>query len=230
MHIFRNLTLIGTSHVAIQSVAEAKNTILSVHPKAVALELDRARFLSLMKPKKKPGSILAVIRQIGLRGFIFSLIGAWIQKKIGKLVGSAPGTEMKVATLTAVKINAKVALIDRDIRVTLRHLFKYVTWKEKFRFIADIFKGIILRKPQVEAFDLRKVPPEKIINQLLNKTKKRYPGVYKALVQERNVYMAKNLYKLMQKYNGETIVALVGAGHEKDIINLIRSLEKKNGI
>jgi pheromone shutdown protein TraB len=230
MQVFKNLTLLGTSHVAIESVKQAQDIILSKQPRIVALELDKGRFLSLMQKKKREKVSFRMIRRFGVKGFLFSLIGAWIEEKIGKMVGVSPGSEMKIAAITAAKIKADIALIDQDIRITIKHLFKYITWKEKLRFIGDIIKGIILRKSEVEQFDLRKVPPEKIIKELLKKTKKRYPGFYKALVQERNVYMAKNLYKIMNKYKEEKIVGLVGAGHEKEMISLIKKEEAKQNV
>lgn len=230
MLIFKNLTLIGTSHVAIESVRLAENIILSEKPKFVALELDRGRFLALMDEKAKKGISFRMIREVGIRGVIFGSLGAWVEKKIGKAVGVSPGSEMKMAAISAAKVKATIALIDRDIRVTIRHLFKYLTWKEKWRFVADIFNGVVLRKREVEEFDLRKVPPEELIEKLLTQTKGRYPGFYKALVEERNEHMAKNLYKLMNNYKEDKIVALVGAGHEKEMVRLIQALEKKDGI
>ncbi|MFH0798467.1 MAG: TraB/GumN family protein [Candidatus Woesearchaeota archaeon] len=230
MLIFKNLTLVGTSHVAIESVRQAENIILSEKPKFVALELDRGRFMALMDEKAKKGISFRMIREVGIKGVIFGSLGAWVEKKIGKAVGVSPGSEMRMAAISAAKVNATIALIDRDIRVTIRHLFKYLTRKEKWRFFADIFKGVVLRKREVEEFDLSKVPPEELIEKLLAKTRKRYPGFYKALVEERNEHMAKNLYKLMNNHKEDKIIALIGAGHEKEMLRLIKAMEKKDGI
>ena len=49
-----------------------------------------------------------------------------------------------------------------------------------------------------------------------------YPGVYKVLIEERNEVMAKNLYNLITKYPDKKIFAIVGAGHEEDILKIIR--------
>ncbi|RME54176.1 hypothetical protein D6777_04590 [Candidatus Woesearchaeota archaeon] len=224
MQIFENLIIVGTSHVAIESVKQVKQVINEYKPKVVAIELDKDRFLALMKKKKtKQKFNWKMFKHLGIKGMLFALIGAWVEEKIGKSVGVLPGSEMKTAAIEAAKIGANVALIDQDIRITINHLFKYITWKEKLRFLWDIIKAVILRKPEVEIFDLRKVPDESVVNKLLKKTKKRYPGFYKALVKERNVYMAKNLYNLMNTYKEDKIVAFVGAGHEKDIIKIIEA-------
>ena len=72
---------------------------------------------------------------------------------------------------------------------------------------------------------MNKVPSNEIIKKMLDHVKKRYPNVYKVLVYERNLVMAKHLYSLMGNYNH--IVAVVGAGHGDDIIEEIKCLEKK---
>ena len=52
--------------------------------------------------------------------------------------------------------------------------------------------------------------------------KKRYRNVYGVLVVDRNKYMAKSLKRLIENYS--LVVAVVGAGHEKEIIEEIKSL------
>lgn len=229
MRQYKNLTIIGTSHIAIESIKEVKDVISKIKPKIVALELDRKRFQSLIY-KKKRRLKFSDIKHIGLKGYLFNLIGAWVEKKLGKTVGVLPGSEMKKAVKIAYQLKSDIALIDQDIEITLKKLSKRITWKEKFRFVADILKGLIFRKPEI-TFDLKKVPSEKIIKKLTSKVKKRYPSFYLTLIKERDAYMAKALYSLTAKYPNKKIVAVVGAGHEQDIINLIKNLKKiKKGV
>jgi len=77
---FKNLVLIGTSHIASQSLKEVEEGIEREKPGIIALELDKRRFLSLMSAeKKRPG--IGLIRTIGITGYLFSLIGGWLQEK-----------------------------------------------------------------------------------------------------------------------------------------------------
>ena len=221
MITYKNLTLIGTSHIAIESVKEVEEFINKIKPELVALELDRARFRGLMSEEKQKLRLADIFR-IGIKGYIFSLIGAYIEKKLGSIVGVKPGDEMKKAAFSARNIGAKIALIDQRIDITLNRFSKSLTWKEKFRFLEDIIISIF-KRPRIN-FDLRKVPDKKVISELLGHVRKRYPNVYRVLVEERNKHMAKNLYRLMQDYN---IVAVVGAGHEEEIIEEIKCLEER---
>ncbi len=222
MKRYKNIVVIGTSHIAIESVRLVERVILDEMPGIVALELDKPRFAALVSGgRRKLG--LKDVKQLGLKGFLINLIGAWVEKKLGEMVGTPPGSDMLKAVQTAQKVNADIALIDQDIRVTLRRLNKSITWKEKLRFVWDLVKGLVLRKPIVQ-FDLRKVPSEDVIERLMEKVRKDYPSFYKVLVEERNEVMSKSLYKLMSL--NKTIVAVVGAGHEKDIIRLVKGFEK----
>ncbi|MFH1636921.1 MAG: TraB/GumN family protein [Candidatus Woesearchaeota archaeon] len=224
MQVYKNLTIIGTSHIAPESMKEVKETIVSRKPGLIALELDGGRFIAMHQKRKQKISI-AMIRGLGIRGFLFNVFGAWVETKLGRMVGVKPGSEMMAAARLAKELDIHIALIDRDIRITIKRLLKAITWKERWHFIADIFKGIFTAKKQLQMFDLRKVPPEKLIEQLLQKTKERYPSFYRVLVTERDSYMAKALNKLLIDYPNIEIIAVVGAGHEKSIINRIRRMQ-----
>lgn len=219
--IYKNLIIIGTSHIAKQSLDDVENTIQNEKPDIVCLELDKKRLFSLMHKDAKRGLNLGMIRKVGIKGYLFSLIGAYVEKKLGQYVGVMPGSEMLKGAMLAKKHKLSLMLIDQDIEVTLKRFSKCFTWKEKFRLLVDILKAIIFRKKEIE-FDLRKVPEKKIIQKLLKKVKTRYPGLYMALITERNEYMASKLAKIMAVNPDKKIVAFVGAGHEEDMIDLIK--------
>jgi len=226
---YKNLILIGTSHIAKQSLEEVEKTVNAEKPDIIALELDKKRFFALTQKKtRKIG--LNDIKRVGLKGFIFNMIGAWVEKKLGKYVGVKPGSEMLKAIELAKKNKSKIALIDQDIEITLQKLSNVITWKEKWNFIVDILKGVFLRKSELKRFgieklDLTKVPSKTLINKLTCEVKKRYPGVYRVLVEERNEVMALNLSRLMNENPDKLILAVIGAGHEDEMLKLIKKPE-----
>ncbi|MBS3112209.1 TraB family protein [Candidatus Woesearchaeota archaeon] len=223
MKIYQNLTIIGTSHIAKESIKEVKEVISREIPEIVALELDRNRLFSLLSKEK--GTIkLKDIRKIGVKGYFFAKIGHWVEHKVGSMVGTKPGDEMITAFETAKKFNIKIALIDQKIEITLKKLSKEITWKEKLTFVYELIKSPF-QKNKI-SFNLNTVPDEKIIKELLEQVKEKYPNVYKVLVEERNSYMAKRLNRLMQDYR--SVIAIVGAGHVSDIIEEIKCLQKKS--
>jgi len=124
------LKIIGTSHISPESLKKVQQVILKEKPNIVAIELDKKRLIALLQ-KGKTGPRLRDIKRVGLKGWLFAIIGAWVERKLGAKVGVTPGSEMTAAISAARQVGAKVALIDQDIEITLRNFSKALTWKEK---------------------------------------------------------------------------------------------------
>ncbi len=220
---YKNLVLIGTSHISKESVSKVTEKFSEFKPDIVALELDKRRFYALINNiESKPS--FSDIRRVGINGFLFLLIGTWMQKKLGKFTGVSPGSEMKTAIDLARDNNLKIALIDQDIEVTLRRFSQTFGWKEKLSMIKDILLAPFSKSVTM---DLSKVPEKKMIKALMAETKKRYPGIYKALVEERNEIMAANIIKILTDNPDSKVLAVVGAGHEEEILKIVESKKEK---
>jgi pheromone shutdown-related protein TraB len=223
------IELLGTSHIAKQSVQEIKKKILEEKPDLVAVELDTQRAYALFHEGKNKIS-WAQIRQIGLKGYVFAKGGQYIQQKLGKMVGVAPGSDMKTALTLAKKEKIEIALIDQPIQITLKNFSKALTWREKFRFAGDILKGLVMPKKQIKdlgltTLDLKSVPEKEIIVKMMAHLKKRFPSIYKTLVEDRNRYMVKQLVKLLRAHPDKKILAVVGAGHLEGMKELLLKVE-----
>jgi pheromone shutdown-related protein TraB len=217
-----HLIVIGTSHIAKESVIHIKKRIEKEQPDIVAVELDNQRLHALLNQKQSRISIFD-IGKIGFKGYLFVLIGSYVQKKLGNMVGLMPGSDMLQAVICAKKNNMKVALIDQDIVITLRKFSQAFTWKERWRFFSDMIKGLFFPHREMKKFglntiDLSKVPPKQLIRRLTAQVKKRYPSVYRVLIHERNIVMINNLKKIMTQHPDAKIIAVVGAGHEEAIV------------
>ena len=229
MDFGNKLEIIGTSHIAKQSIQEIKVAILTRKPDIVAVELDIQRAAALLQNQKSDLS-LSFILKMGLKGYIFAKIGQIAQQKLGKMVGVAPGSDMKTAILTARKEKLEVRFIDQPIAITLKKFSKTLKWKEKFRFATDFFQGLLFPKKQIkklglENFDLSKVPKKELISKMILQIKDRYPSVYKTLIVDRNKYMVKELIKLMRANPEKKILAVVGAGHEEGMKELLLKID-----
>lgn len=219
-----HITIVGTSHISPESLAKVEKTIIEKKPAIVAVELDHKRLLALLSEKRNLR--LRDIGRLGLKGWLFALIGAWAERKLGAKVGVSPGAEMLKAVELAHRAKAKIALIDQDIEKTLQRFSKELTWKEKWQFLKDIVKGLFGKGVQI---DLAKVPSNDLIKKLIDDVRKSYPSVYKVLIEERNEFMARNLAHLVKQHPDATIVAVVGAGHSEELARLVRKYLKASG-
>ncbi len=216
-----NVIIVGTSHISEESIQTIRQIVSNYRPNFIAVELDIKRFQALIS-KQKPKLRITDIKHIGFKGFLFALIGQYIQKKLGKLVNTTPGSDMLEAIKLSKQNKIPLILIDQDIETTLKRFSKAISWKERLNFIIDIIKGTFFRSSEMKRYhldklDLRKVPSDKLVKLLTAQLKKRYPSVYKVLIEERNSHMIRQLKLLAKQNQNSTILVVVGAGH-KDAI------------
>jgi len=223
------LYILGTSHIAAQSVQEIRKSFSEFKPDLVAVELDLGRAQMLLSGQTSKIGLSEILR-IGVKGYLFAKIGQIVQQKLGKSIGVSPGTEMKTAMELARKENLKLFFIDQPIKTTLRNFSKEFTWKEKFRFLRDILRGIFLPRKQtklsgLENLDLSKVPDKELIGMMMKQLKARYPSLYKTLVEDRNKYMVKQIVKLLRENKDKKILVVVGAGHKEGMEELLLKVD-----
>lgn len=201
------ITIIGTSHISPLSLKKVTDTIEKEKPDCVAIELDPKRYYALKQGQSK------VSLGMGLTIWFFS----WLQKKLAEKTGIMPGSEMLAAIDSARKVNARIVLIDMDILDVIEKL-RRISFIVKLKLFFKIFIGFFSFK-RVK-FDLKKVPEEKIIKETLKYLNKEFPELYKILVRDRNIYMAKWVKKLSRDY--KKIIVVVGAGHKIGLKKLLK--------
>lgn len=212
-----NIILLGTSHVAKQSAKEIEEAIEIYKPEVVGIELDIDRLKTLLSSdsnaNKKRRSNRKMIKEIGFSGYLFAMIAGFVQDKVGKSLGIEAGIDMKTAYQKSREKKIPVALIDLNIKVTLKKLSSLSFRKKISLFSSLFFKSFKKEYRNQLQFDVKKgVPDEKVIAQMLKIVEKEIPQMYKILIHDRNIHMSKKLLDLRQNHSGN-ILAVVGAGH-----------------
>jgi len=219
-----DIYLIGTAHVSGESINEVECAINDIDPDLIAVELDRDRFIAMANNEnggnKNKIDIVKMTKEGNIGLFLVHTILANFQKNIGEKFGIKPGSEMKKALDLAMMYNKPISLIDRPVNITLKRALKSMTLKEKLNFLKDIFDD----KNDMEL-------DEKALNEMVNNAedlvqllKEISPSIYYVLVDERDRFMAKNLFEISK--GKEKIIAVVGAGHLKGIVNYLKLLER----
>ena len=221
-----NIVLIGTAHIFQESVEEVKKVIEENKPDIVAVELCQRRYESITKKKEwentpinkllKGGNAYLLLAQTFLSS---------IQRKLGKEYGIEPGSEMIAAIDEAKKRNLKIALVDRDITITLRRAWKKMGVREKFRLTWEFLKAMLgYDEEEIEELDLKKLMNQDVISALMEEFGEIAPSVTKVLIHERDKYIAK---KILDESKKGKVVAVVGAGHLKGIQEHINNNSEK---
>ncbi|KYC51785.1 MAG: TraB family protein [Candidatus Methanofastidiosum methylothiophilum] len=203
--------LLGTAHVFEKSVIEVREAIREEKPDIVALELDPIRLDALLHADdRKP--TLREMKEFGFRNALLLLFMSYLQKKVSSETGIMAGREMVEAAIEARSLGIPIALIDRDLSVTIQKLMDNVGVKEKLMILKDV-----IIPSEEYSIDYAYENPKELIDQI----KDRYPFIYQILVDERDRFMAENL-KRIQK---EKVLVIVGAGHVSGIKKYLGDLD-----
>jgi pheromone shutdown protein TraB len=230
MKIRGNIILLGTSHVSKKSTLQIKQVIETYKPEVVGIELDYARFKSLMSnSKNKPNpKFTRLVKEFGLSGALFALLAGSFQNKIGKKMNIEPGIDMKTAYKISREHKIPTALIDLNIKHTMRKLSNLSFSKKLSMFSSLIFKSFKKKYRNQFKFDINKgVPDEKILLELLNIVKKEVPIFYNILIEDRNIFMVKKILALRERHGEGYILAVVGAGHVDGMYKLLEKQIKE---
>ena len=123
--------VLGTAHVSQRSVDEVRAVIDTVEPEVVCVELCQPRLDALTKDSSfRDLDIFKVIREGKTLYLLAHLAIASYQRKIGASLGVKPGAELLAAVEAARAKSIPVALIDRDINITLKRTWRNLgLWK-----------------------------------------------------------------------------------------------------
>jgi len=211
-----NILLIGTAHISQDSVDEVKKAIEEFKPDIVAVELCKRRYDAITKKDKwenTPVTNLLKSNQAYL--MLAQTFLSSIQRKLGKEYGVEPGSEMIAAMDEAKKHKVDVALVDRDITITLKRAWKKMGIREKFRLSWEFLKAMIgFDEEELEELDLKELMNQDMISALMEEFGEIAPSVTTVLIHERDKYIAK---KILDESKKGKILAVVGAGHLKGI-------------
>ncbi len=218
-----NLKIIGTAHVSKESIEEVKEAIVTHNPDVVAVELDINRYQNMMAEKngqeKQNVNVRDLIKGDKLSIFLVSIFLSYLQRKIGDEMGVKPGSEMIAAIETAEEIGSKVALIDRDISVTLKRALNKMSLLEKAKFVYGIIASVFSDE---EIDDVESIKDGDTLTEVMEYFKEMSPQAYDVLVTERDAYMA----NMLQNINEENVLVVVGAGHKRGITEYMEHPEK----
>ena len=205
-----DITLVGTSHVSEKSIAEVKETIENVRPDMVAIELCKRRYQALNNEIKKV-SVKDILGSGNMYFFLVQSLLAFLQKKIGASVGVDPGAEMISAMDKAEELGIEIALVDRDIQITLQRFLNEIGFFEKLKMFGSLISSLFGRGEEI---DLETITDEDVVDSLMSELREFSPTTARVLVDERDSYIASNLIGLARDKN---VVAVVGAGHREGI-------------
>lgn len=213
----KEIFLVGTAHVSSQSVADVRETIATVEPDTVCIELCASRFTNLTQQESwRKLNIFKVIRDGKAMLLLSSLVMTSFQRQIARQLGVTPGAEMLEAIHQAEDLGAELALVDRDIQITLKRTWATLGLWGRLKMASQLVTGLLVPQ-KLDAATIEEIKEESQLTDLLDTLARQLPGVKKTLIDERDVYLAQEI----RRAPGESIVAVIGAGHVPGVLREI---------
>jgi len=136
-----SVRVVGTAHVSEESVADVERAIEEERPDVVAVELDEGRYRQLRGEDPEDLDAADLLRGNTVFQFLAYWMLSYVQTRLGDRFDVRPGAEMLAAVEAAEAIGAEVALVDRDIQVTVQRFWARLSTLEKLKLVGGLALG-----------------------------------------------------------------------------------------
>ncbi|WP_232688440.1 TraB/GumN family protein [Halobacterium zhouii] len=137
-----SVRVVGTAHVSSDSVEEVERVVEEEQPDTVAVELDEGRFRQMQGEAPEDLDASDVLKGSMAVQFLAYWLLSYVQKRLGDRFGIEPGADMKAGIDAADAAGADVALVDRDIQMTIQRFWARMTSTEKLRLVGELALGV----------------------------------------------------------------------------------------
>ena len=208
-----HITILGTAHVSKTSADAVAELVHSGKFDIVAIELCDSRHQSIINPNSLADmDLFEVIKSKKASMVAASLALGAYQQRLAEQFGIQPGEEMRVAMRLAEEQGLELALIDRDVGVTLKRVYKSIPWWRKIYVVSGLIASV-LSNEKVSEEEIEKLKEGDMLESTFSQFADSAYDLFHPLIAERDIYMAAKLCKLAEESEGKSILAVVGAGH-----------------
>lgn len=203
--------LLGTAHVSRHSVDAVHAMAEAEDFDTIAVELCATRHKAMSDPEAWRKIDLFEVIKTGKAPMVVAnlLLGAY-QRRLAEQFGVEPGAEMKAAMQEAEARDAKLALVDREIGVTLRRVYRSVGFFDRLSIFGGALTSLFASEEITEE-EIEQLKQGDVLENTFGEFARQTPALYESLIAERDRYMA---CRLRQEGEGsKKVLAVVGAGH-----------------
>ena len=137
-----SVRVVGTAHVSKASVEEVESVVDEERPDVVAVELDEGRYRQLRGEAPDDLDAGDLLKGNTVYQFLAYWMLSYVQARLGDRFDIEPGADMKAAVDTAEALWIDVALVDRDIQVTIQRFWARLSFVEKLKLAGSLAVGL----------------------------------------------------------------------------------------
>lgn len=205
----KEIILIATAHVSMESVELVKKVIAEEQPDSVCIELDEERYQNIQNPKAWENTdIVQIIKQHKVGFLIANLILGAYQKKMAKKLNTRVGGEMLQGIESAKEAGANLVLADRSIQTTFLRIWRKMNFWKKAKLLG-IFIFSADDDSEISDEDLQNMLQEDMLESAISSMKDEFPQIGEILIHERDQYLATKI----REAPGKKVAAVLGGAH-----------------
>ena len=199
------ITIVGVGHV-FDLKQRIREVITERKPDVVCVELDEGRYRAMTSEAEK-GKVPLTYRLL-----------ANFQNRMAGEYENEPGSEMLTAIEVADGIGARTEFIDMDAVSLWRNLRRSMSLREKLKLLFSGFATVFTSRKTVER-ELENFQNHE--EEYMDMLGQEYPTMKKALVDDRNTYMAMKIREMTRFYRN--VLVIVGDAHVSGIAKILGS-------
>lgn len=213
--------LVGTAHVSRESVTEVESIIREEMPDRVCVEIDAQRYKAITQPNNWSSmNIYKIIKERKAFLLLGNLVLQAFQRRMGMDLGVKPGEEMRAAIMVSRELEIPFSFADREIQTTLRRAWAKSSLWGKNKLLAALLSSVFSNEKLTEE-QIEELKHKSELETMLDELADYLPAAKQVLIDERDQYLATRIFES----EGETCVAVVGAGHVPGIIRWLEALQ-----
>ncbi len=212
-HGAHRLTLLGTAHISRASANKVKELLAGGDYDAVAVELCPSRYNAIVNPDALARmDLFQVFREKKAALVTASLALGAYQQRMAEQLGVTPGAEMHAAIEGAQTRHLPVLLIDREIAITLKRIYRGVRWWQRISLIAGLLGSVTSRR-SISEEEIERLKQGDMLESIFTQFAEEAQALYVPLIDERDRYMSLRLAAEIGANAYRNVLVIVGAGH-----------------
>jgi pheromone shutdown protein TraB len=137
-----SVRVVGTAHVSADSVDEVERVVAEERPDVVAVELDEGRYRQMQGDGPEDLDASDLLRGNTVFQFLAYWMLSYVQTRMGEQFDIEPGADMRAAIEAAEESGSELALVDRDIQVTIQRFWTRLSALEKLKLVGGLSMSV----------------------------------------------------------------------------------------
>ena len=222
------VTLLGTAHVSRASAEAVEQELSRDHYDGVCVELCPSRYQSLMDPEALERlDLYRIVRDGKATMVIASLALGAFQQRMAEQFGIEPGAEMRAAIRVARERDISVLLVDREISVTLKRVYRGMPFWRRWTLLSGLVSSVVIHD-DISEEEVEKMKQGDVLENTFSQFADQERDLYHALIAERDEYMALRIRDEIQRGEHAHLLVVLGAGHLQGIARYLQDEEPES--